>query len=802
MKTTNRKSIAIALTLSIALTFALIAPPIVDASEHGIIQEITISIPGKDLEITLINVWDKTVKFDMSTNKEFFLSDGGTFTLSRDVEVFGGEDGSTDTLIGILEGGRQYTVAQYDSAMESFRTTSNCFTYYIPDQFDFNSLSGLESRLRNYESCGNDYSMVDTVFYSVSGVEILPEVTIEIPNSGGTQFTLTNIYSSFADEKGVYFLGYLPETELTCSKELTLYERTASNTGERYYAYGTPDFIWPTEGSAIQTFPAATKFTIASMKEQRKPDSSLYTYPGYITISVQDESGMNKTSLYFTPFGKLIERGEYDDFHWFIPVSDIAVVVDSTDAYIYDEPDPGASTDLPLHLLDGITDQASAIDAIQTAAQGLTAEQKQSATGIDLVTLFAEETIARAASTSVTGGNITIDQSAITALQTEANTISAAAEQTLSTNGVTIQRDIQADIRFATNTTANVTITIDPSAAATTADNVRVETPNYAITLSAEAIKENTGATPLIITITETGAIGGLSAIPAHANAVNRVSGMPGQHSLHTDSSLLVQSTMMLLSDTNTYTITFDKPVTENVKVSLPPASGDPTYQAITDSNGNAVGGKLNPVTNKLEAMISTSDTYTVKDNRINFSDVSNKSREMQNAINILASKGIINGTTATTFSPDGTITRAEIAALIVRTLSKLDPNADGGFTDVGRSDWYFSAVGSAKRHGIVNGTSPTTFAPRSNIQKDQIVAICARTLRAEMRYRSPSNVSAILSAYTDYASIAQWGHEDIALATRENLVVRRTDGRFNGSATMTRGDAAIILYRMFMKIW
>ena len=173
----------------------------------------------------------------------------------------------------------------------------------------------------------------------------------------------------------------------------------------------------------------------------------------------------------------------------------------------------------------------------------------------------------------------------------------------------------------------------------------------------------------------------------------------------------------------------------------------------------------------------------------------------MQDAINVLASKGIINGTTATTFGPDGRITRAEIAALIVRTLSKLDPDADGRFSDVRRSDWFFGAVGSAQRHGIVNGTSPTTFAPLSNILKDQIVAVCARTLRAEMKYRSPSNVSGVLSVYTDSASIAQWGREDIALATRENLV-GRTDGAFNGGATMTRGDAAVVLYRMFMKIW
>ena len=196
------------------------------------------------------------------------------------------------------------------------------------------------------------------------------------------------------------------------------------------------------------------------------------------------------------------------------------------------------------------------------------------------------------------------------------------------------------------------------------------------------------------------------------------------------------------------------------------------------------------------------SGTYTVRDNRVDFTDITDKSREMQEAINVLASKGIINGTTTTTFGPDGRITRAEIAALVVRTLSLLDQNADGRFSDVSRSDWFFGAVGSAKRHGIVNGTSPTTFTPRNTILKEQIVAICARTLKSVMNYRNPSNVPGILSSYTDSTSIAQWGLDDIALATRENLIVRRTDGRFNGSTTMTRGDAAIILYRMFMKIW
>ena len=101
-----------------------------------------------------------------------------------------------------------------------------------------------------------------------------------------------------------------------------------------------------------------------------------------------------------------------------------------------------------------------------------------------------------------------------------------------------------------------------------------------------------------------------------------------------------------------------------------------------------------------------------------------------------------------------------------------------------------------------MTGVSATLFSPRGVIQKDQIVAVAARVLRSEMGYRDPANVDGVLGAYTDAGSIAGWGRTDIALATRENLVVRRTDGTFNGGATMTRGDAAVILYRMFMKIW
>ena len=68
------------------------------------------------------------------------------------------------------------------------------------------------------------------------------------------------------------------------------------------------------------------------------------------------------------------------------------------------------------------------------------------------------------------------------------------------------------------------------------------------------------------------------------------------------------------------------------------------------------------------------------------------------------------------------------------------------------------------------------------------------------MGYIEPTNTANYLAKYTD--SVAGWAQGGVALATRENLVIPRVDGTFKGAGSMTRGDAAIIIYRLFQKTW
>lgn len=253
--------------------------------------------------------------------------------------------------------------------------------------------------------------------------------------------------------------------------------------------------------------------------------------------------------------------------------------------------------------------------------------------------------------------------------------------------------------------------------------------------------------------------------------------------------------------DTKKIAVNFDINQTQSVKIAFPNLDGDTKYMAIVDEEGNPIGGRYNPATGALEAKISESGVYQIVNNEKDFEDIKNKSEEMQESIKILAAKGIIQGTSETTFSPDSPITRAEIAALLLRVLSQVDPNADGGFEDVKQTDWFYGTAGSAKKYGMIKGFEDNTFRGNNVIEKDQILTIASRVLQKEMRYKAPTNVDEWLK-FTDADKIADWAKNDIALATMANIITRSEDNTIKSSEPMTRGDAALIIMRLFYKIW
>ena len=110
------------------------------------------------------------------------------------------------------------------------------------------------------------------------------------------------------------------------------------------------------------------------------------------------------------------------------------------------------------------------------------------------------------------------------------------------------------------------------------------------------------------------------------------------------------------------------------------------------------------------------------------FTDVS-KDAYYYDAVLWAVEQGITNGTSATTFSPDATVTRGQTAAFLWRVAKQ--PQVDqtvNPFADVTQDAYYYNAVLWAVAKEITNGTSSTTFSPDQGCTRAQIVTFLWRT--------------------------------------------------------------------------
>ena len=94
-------------------------------------------------------------------------------------------------------------------------------------------------------------------------------------------------------------------------------------------------------------------------------------------------------------------------------------------------------------------------------------------------------------------------------------------------------------------------------------------------------------------------------------------------------------------------------------------------------------------------------------------------------AISCMAETGITTGTSRTTFSPESTLTRAEIAAFLYRLAGRPEASAHP-FVDVSVG-WQQGPVSWMANSGVTTGTSPTTFSPESTLTRAQLVTFLYR---------------------------------------------------------------------------
>lgn len=160
-------------------------------------------------------------------------------------------------------------------------------------------------------------------------------------------------------------------------------------------------------------------------------------------------------------------------------------------------------------------------------------------------------------------------------------------------------------------------------------------------------------------------------------------------------------------------------------------------------------------------------------------------------AVRYAYERGLVNGTSATEFSPNGTITRGMIVTILYRLEGEPEAAASG-FTDVEPDRWYSAAIGWAAANGIVNGYADGTFCPNDPVTREQMAAILYRYAGAGAPEQS---TGADLSVFPDYTTISGYAQDAMNWAVDLGLI-QGMGGLLSPRGSATRAQAATILMR------
>ncbi len=163
-------------------------------------------------------------------------------------------------------------------------------------------------------------------------------------------------------------------------------------------------------------------------------------------------------------------------------------------------------------------------------------------------------------------------------------------------------------------------------------------------------------------------------------------------------------------------------------------------------------------------------------------------------AVDYVYQNGLMTGTSATTFAPDGTMTRAMLVTILHRQAGAPQVNYALPFDDVAEGAWYSEAVRWAASEGIVTGTSATAFEPNAPITREQFAAILYRYAQKTGADVSAGEDTNILS-YADALDVSEYAVPAMQWACGAG-VIQGSGANLNPKDGATRAEAAAMLMR------
>ena len=163
-------------------------------------------------------------------------------------------------------------------------------------------------------------------------------------------------------------------------------------------------------------------------------------------------------------------------------------------------------------------------------------------------------------------------------------------------------------------------------------------------------------------------------------------------------------------------------------------------------------------------------------------------------AVDYVVEQGIMEGMSATTFSPNTEVTRAQAVQILYNLEGKpdiSDENLGYPYEDVDAQAWYGDAVYWARITGVATGYGDGTFQPGDNITRQEF----AQMLYNYAKYKDYDlTAQGDLSQFPDSGSVADWAEAAMSWANGNELINGHDNGTIDAGGTAIRAQAASIL--------
>ena len=161
-------------------------------------------------------------------------------------------------------------------------------------------------------------------------------------------------------------------------------------------------------------------------------------------------------------------------------------------------------------------------------------------------------------------------------------------------------------------------------------------------------------------------------------------------------------------------------------------------------------------------------------------------------AVAYVYDKGMMEGTTDTTFAPAMNLTRSMIAQVLYNLEERPEAPGAAGFPDVAADAWYADAVNWAAARGIVKGYDTGAFGPEDSVTREQLAAILYRY--AQVKGYDTTRGGMAVREFSDSASISDWAQEAMAWAVNAQVLSGKGNGVLDPQGTATRAEVAQML--------